>query len=144
MASIERILKYYGIQHIDADRLAVNIADIGGGASPERVLDALSELVRTIDLKAELITSYTSDALRAIKKSIDNGHPVIFSDHWHCQLIVGYNEKTKEIAISDSDGNELKRYKEQDDKGDIEKTGHRWLTADKFEKRFSRLIALSD
>jgi hypothetical protein len=142
-ATLERILIYYGLNHIDADRIAVNTTAPGGGGPPQLAFQELGELLRKIGLRPVIETAPPNDGFRYVKEQIDKGNPIIFyNKDPHCNLIVGYNPKTKEIATSDSDENERKRYLEQDKTGNSEIPGHQWISAKRFEERFVETLTL--
>jgi hypothetical protein len=142
-ATIERVMRYYGIDDVSMDTLAVK-AETGrveNGTLREDFMAVLSRISRAYHLRLEIFDK--SDIMKQIYRSIDRGVPVIWNmatsqqiedyvkkynlsrtsaastparlppttlkqlasaGQGHTRLIVGYNAKSGEIAVSDSWG----------------------------------------
>ena len=140
-ATLERVLRYYGITQVSQHQLA-DVADtgVGGGTPVDEMISGTKRLLTKYGLR---IYNTGDLSLGKIKKSIDNGAPLLwwmrpnqeynsflrmsrmnrskYTDLklWlkkikdyripkdggsHMCLIVGYNEETEEIAVSNSWG----------------------------------------
>jgi hypothetical protein len=142
-ATIERIMRYYGIDDVSMDTLAVKAGTgrIENGTLREDFMAMLSRVSIAYHLKLEIFDK--PDTMKQIYRSIDRGVPVIWNmatsqqiedyvikynlsrtttapapdrlthetlkqlssvGQGHTRLIVGYNAKSGEIAVSDSWG----------------------------------------
>ena len=144
-ATVERVLRYYGIDQITMHQLAEAAGTgRGGGTSVESMNHAIGKLRRNFGLD---IHSCGEVKIETLKKYIDQGIPVMWAmyvnpaflqlmqnsrdlrpnakspEQWlkslrkyklpragegHVCLIVGYNARTEEIAISNSWGDQEK------------------------------------
>ncbi|MBO4649261.1 MAG: C39 family peptidase [Lentisphaeria bacterium] len=144
-ATVERVLRYYGINQITMHQLAEAAGTgRGGGTSVEAMNHAIGKLRRNFGLD---IHSCGEVKIETLKKYIDQGIPVMWAmyvnpafvqllqnsravrpnakspEDWlksirkyklsrggegHVCLIVGYNARTEEIAISNSWGDQEK------------------------------------
>ena len=141
-ATVERCLKYYGIENVDMHKIAELCGTgAGGGTTTNALLSGMKKVCSAYRLKI----GDAKMAMGSIKKNIDDGMLVCWfllstdeyvvrmmentksrkgasADDWaktlrkqkrlksadpdsgHICLIIGYNEKTKEIGVSNSWG----------------------------------------
>jgi hypothetical protein len=101
-ATCARVLIHYGIDvdmHLVAEMM--NTAEKGSGTAGNDLEYSLRRLCRDNPFKFKKFHSFRE---RLVKKYIDLGMPVIWSVPGHLRLIIGYNEKEKQIIYSDTWG----------------------------------------
>jgi hypothetical protein len=119
VATIERVMRYYGVdfdQHLIAEQSQTLK---GGGTNPEIAMQAARKICNKQNLKLVPLTG-SKLSFTKIKELIDEGTPLIWNvdlfltdekglgaggTGWHTRLIIGYNNTTQEVLFSDSWGN---------------------------------------
>ncbi len=96
-ATIERVLRYYGIESLDMHKIAeLSGTQIGGGTSVQEMINALAPVVK----KNRLEFATQKLTFNKIRQSVDRGVPMI----WTMFSTPEYMSRMRKISIARQDG----------------------------------------
>ena len=110
--SFERMLKRNGVER-DTDLLAIGTTAPGGGGYPDKIVSKINNMIHLYGMQIQYKEMMANITL--FKELINKGQPIVIG-LWtdsrkigsHCCCIVGYNDKTQQVLLSDSNWNTQK------------------------------------
>ena len=114
-ATLTRVVQYYGRETTMNEMAAMMGTEDGGGTRVSDIRESVRKVTRRLRMsfrEEEAPTKGRLDSARrvdrwirkAVIEYIDNGNPIFWTVPEHIRLIVGYNERTREVLFSDSWG----------------------------------------